>query len=329
MKNILVTGGAGFIGSHLVKHFVNKYDNYNIINLDLLTYASNISHLDSINNKKNYSFIHGDIRNLDLINKIFEKKEITHVIHLAAESHVDRSIKNPFIFVETNVNGTINLLEASKRYWQNKNTINLFHHVSTDEVYGSLGDTGYFTEKSNYDPHSPYSSSKASSDHFVRSYYSTYNLPITISNCSNNFGPHQHYEKLIPTIIKNIYYKKSLPIYGDGKNIRDWLFVSDHINAIDKIFHSGKIGESYNIGGDNEYSNIDLISLIIEITDKLLNNKKNHSKKLISFTEDRLGHDYRYAIDSSKIKSQLKWEPINNFKDDLTETIKWYIKNLK
>ncbi len=324
-NNILITGGAGFIGSHLVQFFVKNYSDYNIINLDLLTYASNIDNLNNISNHDNYTFIKLDICNYNEIKKIFSEYKISHVIHLAAESHVDRSIQDPFSFAKTNVLGTLSLLQAAKEYWNLKKDNNLFYHVSTDEVYGSLGSTGAFSEESKYDPHSPYSASKASSDHFVRSFKYTYNLPIKISNCSNNYGPNQNTEKLIPTIIKNIYNEKKLPIYGDGTNVRDWLYVEDHVKAIDKIFHHGRVGQTYNIGGNNEWSNIDLVNRLIEIIDFKLNKPKGYSKKLITFIEDRKGHDFRYAIDGKKIEMELCWKPETNFNMGLDTTINSYI----
>lgn len=325
-KNILITGGAGFIGSHVVRLFVNKYPSYNIINLDLLTYAGNLENLKDVENNNNYFFEKGDICNLELLNKLFNKYNITDVIHLAAESHVDRSIKNPFIFAKTNVLGTVNLLEISKSKWKSNN--NIFYHISTDEVYGSLTDNGYFLEDTKYDPHSPYSASKASSDHFVRAYHDTYGLRTIISNCSNNYGPFQFPEKLIPLFISNIINKKQLPVYGNGLNVRDWLYVEDHAKAIDTVFHKGKIGDTYNIGGFNEWKNIDLVNVLINVTDKLLNRKKNSSKNLITYVNDRLGHDLRYAIDSTKIKNELDWQPSLQFEEGITLTVEWYLKNM-
>tara|TARA_B100000989_G_scaffold268375_1_gene223051 strand:- start:39 stop:1082 length:1044 start_codon:yes stop_codon:yes gene_type:complete len=325
-KNILITGGAGFIGSHVVRLFVNKYPSYNIINLDLLTYAGNLENLKDVENNNNYFFEKGDICNLELLNKLFNKYNVTDVIHLAAESHVDRSIKNPFIFAKTNVLGTVNLLEISKSKWKSNN--NIFYHISTDEVYGSLTDNGYFLEDTKYDPHSPYSASKASSDHFVRAYHDTYGLRTIISNCSNNYGPFQFPEKLIPLFISNIINKKQLPVYGNGLNVRDWLYVEDHAKAVDIVFHKGKIGDTYNIGGFNEWKNIDLVNVLINVTDKLLNRKKNSSKNLITYVNDRLGHDLRYAIDSTKIKNELDWQPSLQFEEGITLTVEWYLKNM-
>ena len=326
MKNILITGGAGFIGSHLVRHFVLKYPNYNIINLDLLSYAADLSRLDSITDKKNYSFINGDINDFQLLNELFKKHKIDSVINLAAESHVDNSIKNPTKFAETNIMGTLNLLNVSNKFW--KETLNkLFYHISTDEVYGELGENGLFKETSRYNPKSPYSASKASSDHLTRSFFHTFNLPIIISNCSNNFGPDQHPEKLIPLTINKILNNQKIPIYGDGKNIRDWIFVKDHVDAIDKIFHNGEIGETYNVGGNNELNNLQLVKKIIEITDQKLGRTPGSSIDLISFVEDRKGHDFRYAIDNSKINKDLNWYPKTIFEEGLNHTINSYIEN--
>ncbi len=324
-KNILISGGAGFIGSHVVRLFVNKYLNYNIINIDLLTYAGNLNNLTDINKKSNYFFEKGDICNMQFIESIFDKYNITDIIHLAAESHVDRSIEDPFIFAKTNILGTLTLLEIAKRKWRGKNS--LFYHISTDEVYGSLGDEGLFSETTNYDPHSPYSASKASSDHFVRAYHDTYGLKTLISNCSNNYGPYQFPEKLIPLFISNIINNQNLPVYGDGKNVRDWLFVEDHASAIDLIFHKGSIGETYNIGGFNEWKNIDLIDVLIRTTDQLLGRKPGESKKLITYVKDRLGHDLRYAIDASKIHDELGWSPSLQFEEGIKRTVAWYLEN--
>ncbi|SEB69989.1 dTDP-glucose 4,6-dehydratase [Tenacibaculum sp. MAR_2009_124] len=327
MKNILVTGGAGFIGSHLVRLLVSKYPNYQIINLDLLTYAGNLENLVEVQNKSNYHFVKGDICDHELVKEVFQKYQVDTVIHLAAESHVDRSIKDPFSFAKTNVLGTLSLLQGAKQVWGNNLNNKLFYHISTDEVYGTLGKSGFFTENTSYDPHSPYSASKASSDHFVRSFYDTYNLPIIISNCSNNYGSHQFPEKLIPLFIKNICNNKPLPVYGKGENVRDWLFVNDHARAIDVIFHKGKIGETYNIGGFNEWKNIDLIKVIIKTVDKLLGRPEGASEELITFVTDRAGHDYRYAIDSSKLKNELGWEPSLQFEEGIEKTVKWYLEN--
>jgi dTDP-glucose 4,6-dehydratase len=326
-KTILITGGAGFIGSHLVRRFVNNYPNYRIINLDSLTYAGNKSNLKDVEDKVNYTFIKEDISDFKTINHLFKKEKITDVIHLAAESHVDRSIEDPFSFAQTNVMGTLSLLQSAKKNWINDFSNHIFYHISTDEVYGSLGEKGLFNEKTPYDPHSPYSASKASSDHFVRSFHDTYNLQTIISNCSNNYGPFQFPEKLIPLFINNIINNKSLPVYGDGENIRDWLYVEDHVRAIDMVFHNGKVGETYNIGGFNEWKNIDLINLIIKHTDKLLGRPDSKSKKLITYIKDRPGHDLRYAIDSTKIKNELNWEPSLQFEEGIQKTIKWYLDN--
>ncbi len=325
MRNILITGGAGFIGSHLVINFVKKYKSYHIINIDKLTYASNIKFLDEINNFKNYTFIQADICDTYKIETIFKKYKISDVIHLAAESHVDNSIENSLEFAKTNILGTINLLELSRRNWVN-NKNNLFYHISTDEVFGSLDESGNFSENSKYDPHSPYSASKASSDHFVRAFYDTHKLPVIISNCSNNYGPNQHKEKLIPTVINALINKSKIPVYGNGKNVRDWLYVQDHVEAIDMIFHNGSVGETYCIGGKNEIKNIDLINLIIKEFDKRKQNK-NSSIDLISYVDDRLGHDYRYAIDISKIKNELGWEPKTNINSGLRKTLNWYLND--
>ena len=325
MRNILITGGAGFIGSHLVKHFVKKYRNYNIINVDKLTYASNVHFLKEINNFKNYTFVQADICDLEKIEIIFEKYNISDVIHLAAESHVDNSIENSLEFAKTNIIGTINLLELSRKNWANKKN-NLFYHISTDEVFGTLGESGIFNENSKYDPHSPYSASKASADHFVKAFYDTHKLPVIISNCSNNYGPNQHNEKLIPTVINSLVNKRKIPVYGDGLNVRDWLYVKDHVEAIDVIFHEGSIGETYCIGGKNEIKNIDLIKLIIKEFDDIQQNK-NSSIDLISYVEDRPGHDYRYAIDISKIKNELGWEPKTKIDIGLKNTLNWYLND--
>jgi dTDP-glucose 4,6-dehydratase len=325
-KSILITGGAGFIGSHVVRLFVNKYPDYQIINLDSLTYAGNLENLVDIENKANYIFEKGDITDKNYIEDLFQKYKFDGVIHLAAESHVDRSISNPMAFVETNVMGTVYLLNAAKNLWKGQEG-KLFYHVSTDEVYGSLGETGLFTEETPYDPRSPYSASKASSDHFVRAFGHTYHLPMVISNCSNNYGPNQFPEKLIPLIISNIKQGKPLPIYGDGKYTRDWLWVKDHASAIDVIFHNGKLGETYNIGGNNEWKNIDLVLSLCRIMDEELGMPEGTSAKNITYVTDRPGHDRRYAIDASKIKNDLGWEPSISFDQGFKETIRWYLSN--
>ena len=325
--NILITGGMGFIGSHLVKHMVKKYPNYRIINFDKMTYASNPFFLKDIFNYNNYHEVIGDICDEKDLNEVFKTYKITHVIHLAAESHVDNSINNPSDFIQTNIVGTSNLLKVAKFNWVNseyKN--NRFYHISTDEVYGSLGDEGYFTETSPYDPRSPYSASKAASDHLVRAYYYTYGLPIVISNCSNNYGPNQHHEKLIPTVIKRIKEIASIPVYGNGLNVRDWLYVGDHVSAIDTIFHHGVNGETYNIGGNNEWNNIDLVNKICDLIDERAKRRVGVSRRLITYVTDRLGHDKRYAIDSTKLQTQLGWEPKMDFVDGLKETINWYLR---
>ncbi|MBL7895494.1 MAG: dTDP-glucose 4,6-dehydratase [Bacteroidia bacterium] len=325
---ILITGGAGFIGSHVVRLFVNKYPSYTIYNLDKLTYAGNLANLKDIENKPNYKFVKGDIVDADFINKLFSELKFGAVIHLAAESHVDRSITNPLEFVYTNVIGTVNLLNAAKTiYKENTNAFKLFYHVSTDEVYGSLGETGMFTETTSYDPHSPYSASKASSDHFVRAYHDTYGLPSLISNCSNNYGPNHFPEKLIPLCISNIKNNKPLPIYGKGENVRDWLFVEDHARAIDVIFHNAKAGSTYNIGGHNEWTNIDVIRLLCKIMDKKLGRAEGTNEKLITFVKDRAGHDLRYAIDSTKLQNELGWKPSLQFEEGLERTVDWYLAN--
>jgi dTDP-glucose 4,6-dehydratase len=326
-KNILVTGGAGFIGSHLVRLLVNKYPNYHIINMDVLTYAGNLENLKDIEDKENYTFVKSDICDIEKVNQVFKKHQIDSVIHLAAESHVDRSIKDPFSFAQTNVMGTLNLLQAAKEHWNGNFTGKLFYHVSTDEVYGSLGEEGFFTEETAYDPHSPYSASKASSDHFVRAFADTYGLPTVISNCSNNYGSYQFPEKLIPLFINNILHNKPLPVYGKGENVRDWLFVNDHARAIDVIFHKGKLGETYNIGGFNEWKNIDLIKVMIKTVDRLLGREEGSSDKLITYVTDRAGHDLRYAIDSTKLKKELGWEPSLQFEEGIEKTVTWYLEN--
>ncbi|MBE50753.1 MAG: dTDP-glucose 4,6-dehydratase [Flavobacteriales bacterium] len=326
-RTILITGGAGFIGSHMVRLMVNKYPNYLIVNLDKLTYAGNLKNLLDVEGCSNYIFEKGDIVNTDFISKIFSKYNFDSIIHLAAESHVDRSIHSPMEFIMTNIIGTVNLLHAAKNLWKDNLEGKLFFHVSTDEVYGSLGQTGLFTELTSYDPQSPYSSSKASSDHFVRSYGNTYNIPYLISNCSNNYGPNQFPEKLLPLFINNIQESKPLPVYGDGNFTRDWLYVEDHVKAIDLIFHSGKINETYNIGGCNEWKNIDLINLLCKKMDVHLNNPAGTSEKLITYVKDRPGHDKRYAIDASKLQSELSWKPSLQFEQGLEKTIVWYLNN--
>ena len=324
---ILITGGAGFIGSNLVKKFVKKYSDYEIFNLDALTYAGNLETLSDLEIYKNYKFIHGDIVDANFVNKIFNKYKFDSVIHLAAESHVDRSISDPINFVQTNVIGTVNLLNSFNSIWSNNFENKIFYHVSTDEVYGTLGETGLFTEKTKYDPRSPYSASKASSDHFVRAYGETYNLPYKISNCSNNYGEYQFPEKLIPLFINNIINNKLLPVYGDGNYTRDWLYVGDHVNAIDIIFHKGKLNETYNIGGFNEWKNIDLINLMCDLVDEKMKRELGTSRKLISYVKDRPGHDKRYAIDASKVNQDLGWKPSLTFEEGLKLTIDWYFDN--
>lgn len=327
-KSLLITGGAGFIGSHLVRLLVNKYPDYHIVNLDALTYAGNLENLTDVEDKPNYTFEKGDICDRALLDRIFEKHEITGVLHCAAESHVDRSIKNPLAFVQTNVIGTGNLLLAAKTYWNGDFDGKMFYHISTDEVYGSLEmGGGFFLEDTPYDPRSPYSASKASSDHLVRAFYHTYHFPIVISNCSNNYGENQFPEKLIPLFINNIRHNRPLPVYGEGINVRDWLYVQDHCRAIDTIFHEGKIGETYNIGGHNEWRNIDLIHLLIKQMDEKLGRSEGSSKELITYVTDRAGHDLRYAIDATKLKDELGWVPSLQFEEGLSKTIDWYLDN--
>lgn len=327
-RNLLITGGAGFIGSHVVRLFVNKYPEYRIINLDKLTYAGNLENLRDVENKPNYIFLKEDICDLESMLDVFTQYKVDGVIHLAAESHVDRSITDPFTFAKTNVMGTLSLLQASKESWANDFEGKLFYHVSTDEVYGTLEfDDTLFTEEKKYDPHSPYSASKAASDHFVRAYHDTYGLPTVISNCSNNYGPYQFPEKLIPLFINNICNSKPLPVYGKGENIRDWLYVEDHARAIDLIFHKGKTGDTYNIGGFNEWKNIDLIKVIIRTVDRLLGREAGTSEKLITYVTDRAGHDLRYAIDATKLKNELAWEPTLQFEEGIENTVSWYLNN--
>ncbi len=326
--NILVTGGAGFIGSHVVRRLVHQYPQYRVVNFDLLTYAGNLENLKDIENKPNYTFVKGDICDEHLVKHVFEKYAISKVVHLAAESHVDRSILDPLVFVKTNVIGTANLLQVARQVWQGNWEGKLFYHVSTDEVYGSLPlDGGMFTESTPYDPRSPYSASKASSDHLVRAYWHTYGMPIVVSNCSNNYGPNHFPEKLIPLILHNIMHEKPLPVYGKGENVRDWLFVEDHARAIDVVLHKGKVGETYNIGGHNEWRNIDIVQLLCDLMDQKLGRSAGHSRKLITFVRDRAGHDLRYAIDASKIERDLGWLPQETFETGIVKTIDWYLSN--
>ena len=324
-KSILITGGAGFIGSHLTRRLIKLYPTSKILNLDALTYAGNPHNIKDCENAPNYEFIHGDINNFDLLQKLFISHNFDAVVHLAAETHVDNSIKDPFSFVRTNIQGTLNLLEAARQLWGNKAQGQRFYHISTDEVFGSLDTEGQFTEITPYDPRSPYSASKAASDHLVKAYYHTYKLPVLLSNCSNNYGPGQNLEKLIPLMIQNIINKKHLPVYGEGKNVRDWLYVEDHVEAIDMILHKGKIGESYLVGGDNEKRNIDIVLKLIKIMDTMLGRPEGYSKKLINFISDRPGHDYRYSIDNSKVKEEFGWNPKTSFESGLDKTVRYYL----
>lgn len=327
-RNIIVTGGAGFIGSHVVRLFVEKYPDYTIYNVDKLTYAGNLANLKDIEDRSNYRFVKADVCDFDTMLGIMRDNDIDGIIHLAAESHVDRSIKDPFTFARTNVMGTLTLLEAARRAWEGRYEGKMFYHISTDEVYGALGfDSTLFTENTRYDPHSPYSASKASSDHFVRAFHDTYGMPSIVTNCSNNYGPYQFPEKLIPLFINNIRHGRQLPVYGKGENVRDWLYVEDHARAIDLIFHKGKAGDTYNIGGFNEWKNIDLIKVIIKTTDRLLGRREGESERLISYVKDRAGHDLRYAIDASKLRDELGWKPSLQFEEGIEKTVRWYLDN--
>ena len=327
-RNIIVTGGAGFIGSHVVRLFVEKYPDYTIYNVDKLTYAGNLANLKDIEDRPNYRFVKADVCDFDTMLGIMRDNDIDGIIHLAAESHVDRSIKDPFTFARTNVMGTLTLLEAARRAWEGRYEGKMFYHISTDEVYGALGfDSTLFTENTRYDPHSPYSASKASSDHFVRAFHDTYGMPSIVTNCSNNYGPYQFPEKLIPLFINNIRHGRPLPVYGKGENVRDWLYVEDHARAIDLIFHKGKAGDTYNIGGFNEWKNIDLIKVIIKTTDRLLGRREGESERLISYVKDRAGHDLRYAIDASKLRDELGWKPSLQFEEGIEKTVRWYLDN--
>jgi len=326
-KKILITGGAGFIGSHAVRHFVKKYPDYHIVNLDALTYAGNLENLKDVEGSKNYTFVQADITDEAAIEKVFADYGITDVLHFAAESHVDRSITDPLAFIKTNILGTVNLMQVAKTVWKENIDDHIFYHVSTDEVYGSLGDEGLFREDTSYDPQSPYSASKASSDHFVRAYANTYGLNIKISNCSNNYGPYQFPEKLIPLVINNIKHKKPLPVYGDGTNVRDWLFVVDHVIAIDDIFHKGRVGETYNVGGNQELQNIQLVHMLCDTMDERLGNPEGSSRKLITFVKDRAGHDKRYAIDCTKLETELGWSQSLGTPEGISKTVDWYLEN--